>query len=89
MEERLDWPCNEKTNAEKAKAGKRYEGKHVLMNLNDGMILDCRVIEVSEKGFLVKPISISGLADDDSEMYDFDYNNPVPYEKFFHIFLAP
>ena len=31
---RLDWGCQEPTNEEKAKAGKRYEGHSILMNLN-------------------------------------------------------
>ena len=85
---RLDWDCSEKTDEDKAKAGKRYEGKHVLINLESGSILDCKVLEVSINGFLVEPYSISGLADNDDDD-EFDWDMPIPYSKFFHVFLAP
>ena len=82
---RLDWGCQEPTNEEKAKAGKRYEGHSILMNLNSSHILSCKVIEVSEEGFLVEPYNISGFTDKEPEK--FNYNKPIPFNKFYHVFL--
>ena len=87
---RLDWDVSGATNEEKAKEGKRYEGLPILMNLENGNILTCNVIEVSEKGFLVEPLSISSLMKDDSDDENEDkinYNEPIPFDKFFHVFL--
>ena len=88
---RLDWDVSGSTNEEKAKEGKRYEGLPILMNLENGSILSCDVIEVTEKGFLVKPLSISGLMkdddDDDDDADSIDYEEPIPFDKFFHVFL--
>ena len=58
---RLDWGPVKNDNKRNAEEGKRYEGLPILMNLQSGGILTCDVIEVSEKGFLVKPLSISGF----------------------------
>ena len=54
------------------------------MNLNSGHILTCDVEQVTEKGFLVKPLSISGFTNDEP---DVDFNDFIPFEKFFHVFL--
>lgn len=83
---RLDWGPVKNDNKRNAEEGKRYEGFPILMNLQSGGILTCDVIEVSEKGFLVKPLSISGFDDSDSES-DVDFNDFIPYDKFFHVFL--
>ena len=83
---RLDWGCEEPTNKEKAKAGKRYEGHQVLMNLRSSHILNCKVIKVTEQGFLVKPLDLSGFTD--SEPEHFDYSKPIPFDRFYHVFLA-
>ena len=82
---RLDWDCSEKTNADKAKAGKRYEGLPVLMNLKNGGILTCDVIEVTENGFLVKPLGLCMLGGGDGD--DIDFDKPIPYDQFFHVLL--
>ena len=82
---RLDWDCRERTNADKAKAGKRYEGLPILMNLNSGGILTCDVIQVTEQGFLVQPLSLCQMGGGGS--CDIDFSQPIPYEKFFHVFL--
>ncbi len=81
---RLDWGPTKGDNKRNAEEGKRYIGLPILMNLQSGHILSCDVIEVNEKGFLVKPLSISGFADSEP---DVDFNDIIPYEKFFHIFL--
>ena len=82
---RLDWACEESTNAELAKAGKRYEGHKILMNLHSSHILNCKVIQVTEEGFLVEPYDISGFTDKSPEK--FDYKKPIPFSKFYHVFL--
>ena len=82
---RLDWGCEEQTPEDLAKAGKRYEGHQILMNLKSNHILNCKVIKVSEKGFLVEAYNISGFSE--SEPEKFDYSKPIPYSKFYHIFL--
>ena len=85
---RLDWDVSGSTNEEKAKEGKRYEGLPILLNLKNGNILSCNVIEVTEKGFLVQALSISGFEkDDDEDEEDMDFEEPIPYDKFFHVFL--
>ena len=81
---RLDWGPVKGNNKKSAEEGKRYEGLPILMNLNSGHILECDVIEVSEKGFLVKPLSVSGLGDNEP---DVDFNDFIPFDKFFHVFL--
>ena len=83
---RIDWSCEEKTTKDLAKAGKRYEGHQILMNLKSSHILNCKVIKVSEEGFLVEAYDISGFSD--SEPEKFDYSKPIPYSKFYHVFLA-
>ena len=83
---RLDWGCEEQTPEDLAKAGKRYEGHQILMNLKSSHILNCKVIKVSEEGFLVEAYDISGFSD--SEPEKFDYSKPIPYSKFYHVFLA-
>ena len=83
---RLDWNVSGATNVEKAKEGKRYEGLPILMNLNSGSILSCDVIKVSEEGFLVKPLNITSLFGDDEDD-DLDYSKPIPFNKFFSIFI--
>lgn len=86
----LNWNCQEGTDEEKAEAGKRYEGCNVLMNLENGSILQCFVKKVTKEGFHVRPFGISGFAnetdDDDLEYY---IDHPVPFSKFFAVFLAP
>ena len=84
---RLDWDCSEETVAEKAKAGKRYEGLPILMNLENGGILSCDVIEVSENGFLVKPLGLTMLCGDDDDEDEIDFSEPIPFDKFFHVLL--
>ena len=83
---RLDWGLQEETLEDLAKAGKRYQGHQILMNLKSSHILDCKVIKVTEEGFLVEPYNISGFSD--SEPESFDYSKPIPYSKFYHVFLA-
>ena len=83
---RLDWDCSEITNEEKAKSGKRYEGLQVLMNLRSSHILTCNVIKVTQEGFLVEPINISGFTEEEPEK--FDWKQPIPFSKFYHIFLV-
>ena len=83
---RLDWGCEEDTPEALAKAGKRYEGHRILMNLHSSHILNCKVIKVSEEGFLVEPYDISGFSDAEPEK--FNYSKPIPYSKFYHVFLA-
>ena len=82
---RLDWSCEEENDEDLAKAGKRYEGHQILMNLKSSHILNCKVIKVSKEGFLVEPYDISGFSD--SEPEQFDYTLPIPYNKFYHVFL--
>ena len=84
---RLDWDCSDGTNAEKAKEGKRYEGLPILMNLHNGSILTCDVIEVSENGFLVDPISLTQMFGDDDADGGIDFSEAIPFDKFFHVFL--
>ena len=81
---RLDWGPTKGDNKLNCQEGKRYEGLPILMNLESGHILSCDVIEVNEKGFFVKPLSVSGFADSEP---DIDFNDIIPYEKFFHVFL--
>ena len=81
---RLDWGPIEGDNKKSAEEGKRYEGLPILMNLESGHILECDVIKVDEKGFLVNPLSVSGPSDSEP---DVDFNDAIPYEKFFHVFL--
>ena len=82
---RLDWACDEPTNKEKGIAGKRYEGHGVLINLHSGHILQCNVIESNENGLLVNPVNISGISDSQPEK--FDYSQPIPFDRFYHVFL--
>ena len=81
---RLDWGPVKGNNKKSAEEGKRYEGLPILMNLNSGHILTCDVKQVTEKGFLVKPLSLSGFTNDKP---DVDFNDFIPFEKFFHVFL--
>ena len=81
---RLDWGPVKGNDKKSAEEGKRYEGLPILMNLNSGHILTCDVKQVSEKGFLVKPLSISGFTNDEP---DVDFNDFIPFDKFFHVFL--
>ena len=81
---RLDWSPTEGDNEKNEEEGKRYVGLPILMNLQSGHILSCNVILVDDEGFLVKPLSVTGLADSEP---DVDFNEVIPYEKFFHVFL--
>ena len=81
---RLDWGPVKGNNKKSAEEGKRYEGLPILMNLNSGHILTCDVKQVTETGFLVKPLSLSGFTNDKP---DVDFNDFIPFEKFFHVFL--
>ena len=79
---RLDWSVDE--SADKVGEGKRYEGLPILMNIKGGTILCCDVIEVNEKGFKVKPISVTGMGGNKNNI---DYNDYIPFDKFFHVFI--
>ena len=87
---RLDWDCDDEniSDEEKAKEGKRYEGHVVMMNMNgpNMQILTCKVLKVTKEGFLVEPYSISGLASEEEEE-GLDLQKPIPFSKFFHVFL--
>lgn len=87
---RLDWDCSDEqtSDEEKAKEGKRYEGHVVLMNLKGGLmqILTCKVLKVTKEGFLVEPYSMSGVASEEEDEA-IDYDEPIPFRKFFHVFL--
>lgn len=83
----LNWFCNEETDEEKAKEGKRYEGCHVLINLSSGGILDCYVVEVTIEGMRVRPMAISMI--DDGDDVDLDCFNIVPFKEIVCVFLAP
>ena len=56
------------------------------MNLRSSQILTCNVIKVTEEGFLVEPLNISGFTDEEPEK--FDWKQPIPFNKFYHIFLV-
>ena len=47
--------------------------------------MNCKVIQVTEEGFLVEPYDISGFTDKSPEK--FDYKKPIPFSKFYHVFL--
>ena len=81
---RLDWSPTEGDNEKNEEEGKRYVGLPILMNLESGHILSCNVILVDDEGFLVEPLSVSGLADSEP---DVDFDKVIPYEKFYHVFL--
>ena len=87
---RLDWDCSDEniSDEEKAKEGKRYEGHVVLMNMNGELMqtLTCKVLKVTKEGFLVDPYGMSGLASEEEEE-PINYEEPIPFSKFFHVFL--
>ena len=87
---RLDWDCSDEniSDEEKAKEGKRYEGHVVMMNMNGELmqVLTCKVLKVTKEGFLVDPYGMSGLASEEEEE-SIDYEKPIPFSKFFHVFL--
>ena len=82
---RLDWTVDEPTNKLKAEAGKRYEGHGVMINLRSSHILTCKVKKVTEEGFLVEEASITGFTNAKPDITDI--NAPIPFSKFFHVFL--
>ena len=82
---RLDWCCDEPTDEERGIAGKRYEGHEILINLHSGHILECKVIESNQNGLIVEPFNITGFTNEPPEK--FDYSQPLPFSKFYHVFL--